>query len=124
MSNDDIKAFFAKHRKSGKKDKAISEMLKKSIIDELEDAVKNNRIPGVLGGQKMMPTPTEDLIPNIPIINRIIMVIFNRLAEKKCDKMTRCYIINTLVNLLNLTEEDFEKFHEKMSGLNGEEPPE
>ena len=52
----------------------------------------------------------------MPEMNRLIMIVGHKLAEKKYDKMSLCYFINSLVNLLGLTESDFEKFHRQNSG--------
>ena len=55
-------------------------------------------------------------------MNRLIMIVGHKLSEKKYDKMSLCYFINALVNLLSLTESDFEKFHQQNNG--NEDPSE
>jgi len=48
-------------------------------------------------------------------------VINKKVAEKDMLKFDRCYFINVLVNMLGLTEEDFDKFHQTFNKFkNGE----
>jgi len=54
-------------------------------------------------------------------------IISKKLSEKNIDKFYSCYIINTVVQMLSLTEKDFEDFHEKFSkyrdgNMEGEDP--
>ena len=57
----------------------------------------------------------QNIINNMPGLNRLIMIVGHKLAEKKYGRMSLCYFINSLVHLLGLTEQDFKKFHQKNS---------
>lgn len=53
-------------------------------------------------------------------------IISKKVTEKKLGKFDRCYLINVLVNMLGLSEEDFDVFHRTFNKFkNGEiESPE
>lgn len=125
VTESDVKTFFKKHKKTGKTDEQIGEMLREKIFEEIREALVYQKIPGLmspvlLGGSK---TPKDDQIvnKNLITINKLVMVIAHKLVEKKYDKMSLCYFINSLGNMLGLSQDDFDKFYQKMSGESEEE---
>jgi hypothetical protein len=112
MTGDDIRKFF-KQKKMVKEEAKVNEMLRKKIITEIHEAIENNEIPGLVTPQEFAASMGIDkkVVEKIPELNRLILVIAHKMAEKKYGKMSLCYFINTLVNMLNLSEEDFIKFH-------------
>lgn len=115
ITENDINKYFAKHKKKGKSDSQIGKMLRDKIVSDIQDAVENNKIPGLVSQQEMAEGMGIDkkIIAKIPEINRLIIVISQKISEKNYDKMSMCYFINSLVNVLCLTEEDFTKFHQQ-----------
>lgn len=113
VTEEDINKYFAKHKRTGKSDTQIGEMLKNKILSEINEAVKSNKIPGILSPQELAESMGMDqkIISNMPDLNKLVMVLANKLVEKNYDKMSLCYFINSLVNVLSLTEDDFTKFH-------------
>lgn len=110
---DDIQKFFAKSKKAGKSETEIEKMINEKILGEIQDAIMKQQIPGLLSPQDLIREMglSKKIVDNMPELNRLIMVIAHKLSEKKYDKMSLCYLINSLVNLLGLQEADFEKFH-------------
>lgn len=117
VSEDDIHKFFSKGKKSGKSTEELNNILRDKVLGEIEDAVTNRKIPGLLTPEELAKEMgvQPHIINNMPELNRLIMIVGHKLAEKKYDKMSLCYFINSLVNLLGLTESDFEKFHRQNS---------
>lgn len=116
VTESDISTFFKKHKKNGKSEEQIGNMLRDKIFDEIRDALENRKVPGLLTPVGMLgPKEEEKINQNLAEMNRLLMVIAHKLVEKKYDKLSMCYFINSLVNLLGLTEKDFETFHRKMS---------
>ena len=115
ITEEDINNFFVKNRKSGKTDKEIGKLLQASILDDIQKAIKQNKIPGVVGAEELAKDlgMSKEFIQNMPELNRLISLISGKLIEKKYDKMSLCYFINHLVSFLNLTEKDFQNFHKK-----------
>ena len=113
ITEDDIHKFFNRGKKAGKKDQEIEKMLKEKILHEIQDAIMHQKVPGLLSPQDLARAAglTKTVVDNMPELNRLIMVIAHKLSEKKYDKMSLCYLINSMVNLLGLQETDFEKFH-------------
>lgn len=117
VSEEDIQKFFVKGKKSGKTEAEIEKMIKNKILGEIQDAIMKQQIPGLLSPQDLAREMgmSKKIVDNMPELNRLIMVIAHKLSEKKYDKMSLCYLINSLVNLLGLQESDFEKFHRQNS---------
>ncbi len=117
VHEDDITKFFAKGKKAGKSVEEMNNLLRDRVLSEIQDAVENRKIPGLLTPEELAKEMgvQQHIITNMPELNRLIMIVGHKLAEKKYDKMSLCYFINSLVNLLGLTEKDFEKFHKKNS---------
>lgn len=109
----DIKKFFSRQKKSGKKEEEIEKILKTRILKDIQSAINENKIPGVLSPQELAKELGIDknIIEKIPELNKIVVVIAHKLAERKYNKMSLCYFINSLVNMIGLTEKDFEEFH-------------
>lgn len=122
VTEEDLNKYFSKQKKSGKNEAQLTEMLQDKILCEIHSAIENNEIPGLLTPQDLAKSLGIDkkVIEKIPELNRLIMVIAQKIADKKYDKMSLCFFINSLVNMLGLTEEDFTKFHRQ----NNPEPTE
>lgn len=111
----DIKKFFSLQKKAGKKGLNIEKIMKTKILNDIRSAIAENKIPGILTPQELAKEMGIDnkVIEKIPELNKLIVVVSHKLAERKYSKMSLCYFINSLVNLIGLTEKDFEKFHKQ-----------
>jgi hypothetical protein len=105
--------FFTKGRKNGKSVDELNKIIRDKVVGEIEEAVASHKIPGLLSPEELAKEMgiKQSIIADMSELNRLIMVVGHKLTEKKYDKMSLCYFINSLVNLLGLTEADFEKFH-------------
>ena len=123
ISEQEISKFFAKGKKDGKSVKELNNIIRDKVIGEIEEAITNRKIPGLLSPEELAKEMgiQQNIIANMPELNRLIMLIGHKLSEKKYDKMSLCYVINSLVNLLGLTEDDFEKFHRQNNGKEDDE---
>ena len=117
ITEEDIHKFFNRSKKAGKSEVEIEAMLKKKIIDDIQEAIVKQKIPGLISPEEIARQMglCETIVANLPELNRLIVVIAHKLLEKKYDKMSLCYTVNSLVNLLGLSENDFEKFHQQNS---------
>ena len=115
ISEEDIQNYFSKQKKAGKSERQIGDMLHDKILDDIQDALVNNRIPGLISSQEIAKQLGFDqsVIDKMPELDRLVMIIAQKLSDKKYDKMALCYFINSLVNILRLDEKDFEKFHQQ-----------
>ena len=115
ISEEDIQNYFSKQKKAGKSERQIGDMLHDKILDDIQDALVNNRIPGLISSQEIAKQLGFDqsVIDKMPELDRLVMIIAQKLSDKKYDKMALCYFINSLVNILGLDEKDFEKFHRR-----------
>ena len=117
INESEVRAYFDKQKKSGKKDEEIGTLLQNKIIKEIADAISKDKVPGLISVEEIAKQHgiSKKVVSNMPELNRLIMIITHKISEKNYDKMSLCYFINSLVNLLSLTEEDFEKFHAENS---------
>lgn len=109
----EIKDYYLKQKKNGKSEKQISNMLREKILEDIHSAIDNNEIPGLISPKEIATKLglEPSVVEKVPELNRLVMVVANKLSDKNYDKMSLCYFINSLVNTLGLTEKDFEKFH-------------
>jgi hypothetical protein len=124
ITEEDISKYFSKHKRAGKSEKQIGEMLRAQIVSDISKAVEKNQIPGIISVDELPENLgiDKEVVENMPELNRLIIIITNKMAEKKYDKMSLCYFINSIVNMLGLSEEDFNKFHRKNGPVDAEEP--
>jgi ribosomal protein S25 len=115
ITEEDIQEYVATHKKLGKKDAKVGEILKQKILDEIQKAVSNNEVPGLVTPQELAKNlGLEDkVVKNIPELNRLVTIIGNKIREKNYDTMSLCYFINSLVTALDLGEDDFEEFNKQ-----------
>jgi hypothetical protein len=115
VTEKEIANFYKKHSSQGKSDFEIGELLKYSVLKEVKTALDNNKIPGLISHNEDLVTSNanDPVNKNIDVLNKLVAIIANKLNSKNFDKISLCYCINTLVNLLELTEEDFDEFHRK-----------
>lgn len=123
IADEDMQKYFSKQKKTGKTEKQIRAMFYDKIINEIQEAIAKNEIPGLVSNQEMAKQMGLDqsVIDKVPELNRLVMIISQKLSEKNYDKMSLCYYINSLVNVLGLTEKDFTKFHRKKKEVEDEE---
>ena len=99
----------------------LQELLKSAVIRDTQQAIETQKIPGLI----IEGAAESEEKKKIMELTYFSSVIAKKLSEKKIDKYHSCYIINAIVNMLGLTEEDFDEFHRKFSkfkeGNNGEE---
>ena len=115
ITEEDIKEYISTHKNCGKKNAKVSEILKQKILDEIQKAVSNNEVPGLVTAQEVAKAMGVDdkVVKNIPELNRLVMIIGNKVREKNYDTMSLCYFINSLVTALDLGEDDFEEFNKQ-----------
>lgn len=89
----------------------LQEMLKQSVVKETQEALETKKIPGLI----MEGEETSAEKQRIMELTYFASLIAKKLSERKVGKYHSCYIINAIVNMLGLTEEDFDEFHKKFS---------
>lgn len=111
ITEEELNKYISKEKKSGKSTKKIGEILKQKIMDEIQNAIVENKVPGLISDEN---TKLELLLgKNIIELNRMGLIVASKMTEKNYDKMSLCYFINALTNMLGLQEEDFIKFHRR-----------
>lgn len=118
----DIKKLRDKLKNSKMDAKKFQESLRKAVINGAKESMDPHKIPGLLLDGIFAENEEKRKIMELTYFSSIIA---KKLSEKKVDKYHSCYIINAIVNMLGLTEEDFDEFHKKFSrfreGKSGED---
>jgi len=89
----------------------LQELLKESIIKETEKNLLTQAIPGLIVGSVEEAEEKKRIME----LTFFASMISKKLSEKNIDKYHSCYIINAIVNMLGLTEDNFDEFHKKFS---------
>ena len=107
----DIKKLRDKMKNAKIDAKKMYELLQKSIVKETKKDFESHNIPGLI----IDGVETEEEKKRIVELTYFASKMAEKLLDKKIDKYHSCYIINAIVNILKLTEDDFNEFHEKFS---------
>lgn len=100
----------------------LQELLRQAIVQETQKSMETQTIPGLIVN---INNTFEEEKQRIMELTYFASLIAKKLAEKKVGKYHSCYIINAIVNMLGLTEEDFDEFHRKFARFrNGDSPSE
>ena len=101
----------------------FQELLKNKIVKDVQAAFETQKIPGLMVKEIVEENEEKKKIVELTYF---ASTIAKKLTDTKVSKYHSCYIINAIVNMLGLTEEDFNEFHRKFSrfkdGKSGEEP--
>ena len=90
----------------------LGELLRLAVVKESQKEIETQKIPGQIVDGMLGNSEEKKRIMELTYFSSVIA---KKLAEKKIDKYHSCYIINAIVNMLGLTEEDFDEFHRKFS---------
>jgi hypothetical protein len=96
----------------------LQELLSRKIVEETQAAFETQKIPGLMIKEVVDEQEEKKRIMELTYFASIMA---KKLTDNNVDKYYACYTINALVNMLMLTEEDFNNFHKKFSKYrNGE----
>ncbi len=93
----------------------FQQMLKQKIVDDLNQNIKKCSIPG-LNLQHVLDEESEK--KKMMELTYIATVLGKNIQEKTTDSFYKCFLINAIINVLGLTEEDFNEFHKRFSKYN------
>lgn len=111
LTEEEINAMTRAMGRKTKNEDEIVTMVKEKIMNDIIEASQKGKLPGILLEEFKPPIP----IKNIETLNHMVGLLSSKLKAKKIDKLSLCYFINYLVGSLELTEEDFENFHRRVS---------
>lgn len=112
ISLKDVQSLRKKIKGSQATEEKFKKLLKDRVIKETNKALVEQKIPGITMPGQSIP---EDEKKKMMELTYFASIIAKKIAEKKIDKYHSCYIINAIVNMLGLTESDFDEFHRKFS---------
>jgi hypothetical protein len=115
----DVKKLREKLKTANLDSDKLKELLRNTVIKETQADIEAHKIPGLI----ISGFEENEEKKRIMELTYFASVIAKKLSEKNIGKYHSCYIINAIVNVLGLTEEDFDEFHRKFSkfrdGING-----
>ena len=112
ISIKDVQSLRKKIKGNRATEEKFKKLLKDRVIEETNKALVEQKIPGVTISGQSIP---EDEKKKMMELTYFASIIAKKISEKKIDKFHSCYIINAIVNMLGLTESDFDDFHRKFS---------
>lgn len=111
LTEKEVNAMARSLNKKTKNDDELVALVKEKIVNDIIEASRKGKLPGILLEEIKTPVPIKD----IETLNKMVVLLSSKLKSKKIDKLSLCYFINYLVGSLELTEEDFEEFHRRVS---------
>lgn len=100
--------------KGKKNTENFKKLLKDKVMKETQKALVEKRIPGIMTTDSLQFMSEEEK-KKMMELTYLASVIAKKLGEKNIDKYHSCYIINAIINMIGLTESDFDEFHRKFS---------
>jgi len=120
----DIKKLKEKLKESKVNPEKLQDILIKTIMEQTKSAFESETIPGLMMKEVIKE---EEEKKRIMELTYFASVIAKKISDNNTDKYHSCYIINAIVNMLSLTEEDFDEFHRRFArfkeGKSEEDPP-
>lgn len=117
----DVKKLRDKLKSSKIDAEKLQELLRSAVVRDTKKAIESQKIPGLI----VAGAEDSEEKKRIMELTYFASVIAKKLSDKKIGKYHSCYIINAIVNMLGLTEGDFDDFHKKFSrfkeGKDGDE---
>ena len=121
-----IKKLQAKAKKDGISDIELNRKIGELVIAQTKLAVDNNEIPGLVWNEKSLQEKVINRIRDNRLdqksedkktmeLTYLASLLAKKISEKDLNRYDSCYLINAIINLLGLTENDFEDFYDKFS---------
>ena len=118
VSAEDVKKLQQKIKTNKTSAEKFQKLLYKTVLEETQKALLSQKVPGIILPGHNIPEKERRKMMEL---THFASIIAKKLGEKNANKFYSCYIINAVVNMLSLTEKDFEDFHKKFSKLRGDE---
>jgi hypothetical protein len=89
----------------------FQQLLSDALIEATKKYIVSDPPPGLIFQKGDLKKEEQDkFYMELSVISQALA---SKFVEQKLSKHQVCYIINSLVNILGVTEDDFEDFHEK-----------
>jgi hypothetical protein len=126
VSEDKVAILTNKYNKIKNKNISLDDFLKKEIINEMQDYFKNNKIPGMITknasiDNKMFIPPTQEEQEMLIDLTQFSSLVAKKLVEKKLNKFYHCFVVHSIINMLHLSDKDFDEFYQKYSAFDDDE---
>lgn len=108
----DIKGLKEKFKGTKIQSDKFQKLLMEKILKDTQEAFAKDKIPGLT--TKEVLTEQEEK-KRIMELTYFASIMAKKLVDNNVTKYHSCYVINAMVNMLGLTEEDFNEFHRKFS---------
>jgi len=119
-----IKKLQAKAKKDGVSDDELNQKISELVIEQTKLAIENHEIPGLVWDitqEKVINRIRDGRVEpdandkKTMELTYLATLLSKKISEKQLSKYDNCYIINAIINLLGLSEDDFEDFYQKFS---------
>lgn len=112
ITNLDIKRLKESIKGINPKSTKLKELLSQKIIKETQSAFETKQIPGLMIKEIVSEQEEKKRIMELTYFASIIA---KKLTDNNVGKYHACYIVNAIVNMMGLTEENFDDFHKKFA---------
>ena len=109
MAADKMRDYKNKVKKMAKTKKEEDDLLRQIIVKDAQKYFNSVSVPGIISNKvsEKKLKAEKKLID----LTYFASIVSKKMIEKNMSKFEKCYLINILVNMLNLGEDDFDNFH-------------
>jgi len=118
IDNKEFKKIKQKAKKIGMSDAEIMNKINDTVVSQTKKSVENNEIPGLIWGKNRGPKQkgnNTNSDKKAIELTYLASLLAKKISEKDLSKYDSCYLINAIVNILNLHDKDFDEFYDKFS---------
>jgi hypothetical protein len=108
----DIKRLKDSIKGSNPKPSKMQELLSRKIVEETQAAFETKQIPGLMIKEVI---DEQEEKKRIMELTYFASVMAKKLTDNNVGKYHACYVVNAIVNMLGLTEGDFDDFHRRFA---------
>lgn len=120
----DVKRLKESLKGANVKPSKMQELLSRKIVEETQAAFETKQIPGLMVKEVISEQEEKKRIMELTYF---ASVMAKKLTDNNVSKYHACYVVNAIVNMMGLTEEDFDDFHKKFArfkeGKSGDDEP-
>ena len=118
VSDADIIVLTEKYNRLKKKNISLTDFMKRAIAKSMQDAFENQTVPGLIFADFV---PTQEDHEKMIALTQFASLVSKKLVEKKLGKFYHCFVVNSIVNMLGLSDKDFDEFHRQFSKFEDED---
>lgn len=109
ISAERVRTYKRRIKKLAKSKEEAEELLQKVVLRDAQKEIDPSDVPGMI--VEVKSNKRQSVEKKLMDLTYFSSIVSKKANEKELSTFDKCYIVNVLVNMLKLSEEDFDNFH-------------